>query len=71
MRELLQISTTNRSNLFHKKAVLGERDFAYFSANFPFFPEEVPDSHLAMFRSNEIDRLEQQLFFIVLFYISL
>jgi len=57
-------------NLYDKQAVLSKRNFAHFSAHFSFFPEEVSDNHLAMFCSDEIDRLKQQLFFIVLFYIS-
>ena len=60
-----------RSELFHDKPVLGKRHLAYFSQHFLFFSEEVSESHLAMIRSNEIDRFEQQLFFIVLFQISL
>jgi hypothetical protein len=71
MRKLPQISTAGRSNLLHHKAVFGERNFAHFTADFLFFPEEVSDNHLAVFRSNEIDRLKQQFFFVILFYISL
>ena len=60
-----------RSDLFHDKTVLSKRHLAYFAQHFFFFSEEVSESHLAMIRSNEIDRFEQQFFFIVLFQIRL
>jgi hypothetical protein len=59
-----------RSDLFHDKPVLSKRYLAYFAQHFLFFSKEVSESHLAMVRSNEIDRFEQQLFFIVFFQIS-
>ena len=66
-----QIIPAIRSDLFHDKPVLRKRHLAYFSQHFLFFSEEVSESHLAMVRSNEIDRFEQQFFFIVLFQIRL
>lgn len=59
--------STTGSYLFNEKTVLGKRYFAHFSADFLFLSEEISDNHLAMFRPNEIDRLQQQLFFIILF----